>query len=145
MNKGAIGAVTSITGSIQCGGQTAGSSTIRLTGALKEGPVDAVPSPVRVVCSSGASGLVVGITGIASLPGGQGLVIITLGQASLQVFETSAGGPQHFFSAQGHVGTTLTATGGHVDGDVSETAAAGATPHKIHLSGDATCGSTITH
>ena len=145
-NKGTVGAIRSISGSVRCGNQTAGTSTVRVTGDTKEGAIDAAPSSVRVHCLSGASGYFVGIRGIVTIGGAPNLVTITLGEKALQLSQSASGGTAaHFYVTQGQVGTAITSTGGHVDGDVTESVAAGATAHKLHLMGDALCGSSVTY
>jgi hypothetical protein len=143
-NKGTIGVITSVAGSVNCGNQTMGTSTIKVTGVTKEGPVDVTLTPARVLCLSGSSGYLVSITGITTLNGAPGLVIVTLGQTSLQAALERQGGPNHFYIAQGQVGTTVSSSGGHVDGNAAEQAATG-TPGTVHLTGDATCGSSATY
>jgi hypothetical protein len=144
--KGTVGAITSISGSVRCGNQTAGTSTVKVSGDTKEGAIDAVPSSVRVHCLSGASGYFVGIRGIVTIGGAPNLVTITLGEKALQLSQSAAGGTAaHFYVTQGQVGTAITSTGGHVDGDVAESVAAGGTAHKLHLKGDAQCGSSVTY
>jgi hypothetical protein len=51
-----------------------------------------------------------------------------------------------FFRSAGTVVATLTATGAQVDGDAVEQLAAGSTakPHTIHVTGDVTCGTTVS-
>jgi hypothetical protein len=143
-NKGTIGVLTSISGSVSCGNQTLGTSTITVTGTTAEGAVDVTVTPARVVCRNGASGYFIGITGISSVAGTPTLVLVTLGQTSLAVGLERKAGPSHFYSSQGQVGTTVSATGGHVSGDAAEQGATG-TPGTVHVTGDATCGSSATY
>ena len=146
-SRGTLGAITAISGSISCGGQTTGTSTITVSGTTADGAVDLHASPVKVVCSTGASGEFIGITGLTTINGQRAVLIVSLGQSSLSVataVKAASGlGAAHFYTAQGKVGTTLSATGGHVDGNASETATAGG--HTVRVSGDATCGATATY
>jgi hypothetical protein len=142
--KGTLGVLTSVSGSVSCGNQTIGTSTIRVTGTSAEGAVDFTLSPARVVCRSGASGYFIGASGIVTVTGARALVFVTLGQASLEVALERQGGPNHFYIAQGQVGTTVSSSGGQVDGTASEQNATG-TPGTVHVTGNATCGSSATY
>jgi hypothetical protein len=150
-NKGTLGAITSVTGSVSCGNQTAGTSTIRVTGDTAEGPIDVSLNPVKVVCSSGSSGMFVSVLGLTTVPGAPTLMIIGLGRTSLSVAEdeqvSATKTTTLYYSAQGQVGVNETSTGGQVNGNVNEAAssAVGGTQHTVHLQGDATCGATTTY
>jgi hypothetical protein len=143
-SKGSIGAVTSVSGSVSCGGEGPGTSTVRITGTTADGSVDATPAPVHVVCANGSSGLFVEIKGLTTIAGQPALILISLNQTSLQMSEIVQGKPGHFYLLQGH-GATMSANSGHVDSDITEQVAAGAAAHTVHLAGDATCGHSTTY
>jgi hypothetical protein len=70
------------------------------------------------------------------------LVFVTASSGSLQVaVETRASGS--FYTAKGAALTTLAPDGATIAGDVSESAKAGATPHTLHVTGRATCGTIV--
>ena len=142
--KGNIGVLTSVSGSVSCGNQTMGTSTIMVTGTTKEGAVDFTLSPARVVCRNGASGYFIGINGIVNLGATRALVFVTLGQTSLQVALERQDGVNHFYLSQGQGVTSVSSAGGHVDGSATEQNAAGQ-PGTVNVTGDATCGSSATY
>ena len=142
--KGGIGVITAISGSVSCGNQTSGTSTMRITGTTTEGAVDVTLNPARVVCRSGASGYFIGVSGISTVAGTRALVFVTVGQASVEVALERQDGRNHFYIAQGQVGTSVTSSGGHVDANVAEQGATGP-PGTVHVTGAATCGSNATY
>jgi hypothetical protein len=144
-NKGTIGSITSISGSVACGDQTRGTSTVRVTGSSADGPVDVTTGEFRVECLTGSSGTFVNINGVTTVNGVRAREIISIGVSSIEFANEPVSGKAHFYLSQGNVGTTVSPTGGHVSGDAVEQATAGATPHKVHLQGDATCGSSGTY
>jgi hypothetical protein len=147
-NKGTIGALTSVSGTVDCGNQKTGTSTIRLTGDSKFGPVDGTLSPVRVGCVIGNSFIFVGISGFMTIDGKKTLVHISLDKKSIQVTLIQRGGVDHIYIVRGaaaQIGVTVNSTGGRVDGDVSEQGAPAATALKIHAKGDASCGVIATY
>ena len=67
---------------------------------------------------------------------------MTAGIGTLQVvIETKSAAANYL--AKGSTLANFGPDGAHVDGDVSENAAAGAAPRVVHASGDATCGTTV--
>ncbi|MEO8897475.1 MAG: hypothetical protein ABI352_07790 [Candidatus Dormibacter sp.] len=115
---------------------------MRVTGSSADGAIDVTTSQFRVECLTGSSGTFVGVTGVTTVNGVRAREIVSIGVSSLQFADEPVQGTAHFYIAQGNVGTTVSPTGGHVNGDAAEQVAAGAAPHKIHVQGDATCGST---
>ena len=135
---GTIGAITSITGSVQCGSQTPGTSTITITGDTAEGAfANAKLDPVKVECSGDAQGSEVFVSAIASI--GSVKVEVGLGLASDGSVTLDLTGGRHF-EAPGT--TAITATGAHVTADVVEENASPA--HTLHIEGDAVCGSPVS-
>jgi hypothetical protein len=131
-------ALASITGSIDCAGQTAGTSTLAITGDTEEGAVSGQISPVNVSCKQGVGALIIGIVHVGS---GTQLIDMSV-RGNLFSFFVQAQAAHQYSAAAGSASTT--ATGGHVDGDAVEMVAAGATPHKLHVVGDVTCGQNPT-
>jgi hypothetical protein len=133
-SPGAIGAIGSIRGSVDCGKQTPGAATITITGETGQGAFDhAALAPVLVECSTDVQGNEAFVSAIATR--GSSPVEIGLGLSSGGGVSLDLSGGQHF-EASGT--TTITTAGVHVDADVVETTAT--TPHTIHIEGDATCG-----
>ena len=130
-SPGVVGALTGMSGTVACGGQTAGTTTVTVTGTLKEGALGGSMSPVRVTCATTAGQEYVSIAGLIQLGSASREIIVTLGPK--QVSGAIAG---HFFSVANTGQATVTPTGGHVAADVTEKSS-GST---LHISGDAVCG-----
>jgi hypothetical protein len=131
-----VGAVTSITGSIDCMQQQPGSATVTISGGPSNVASGALTS-VRVLCSNVATGNTVQILGIGhagTTPVFVGLFLFTGG---FNLFSSSL-----FYKGQPSATETLTATGAHVDGDALWQATTATSTDIVHVSGDATCGSS---
>jgi hypothetical protein len=136
--KGSIGVLTSIKGSVECGDQTPGTSTVSLTGTTREGTlVSAVLDPVRVECDPTADGDELAASGLVQIGATKALVSIGLtSDGAVTVDEALPSGSHRYVSA----GTaTVTSTGAHVRADVVEQNAP-PPAHRLHVEGDFTCG-----
>ncbi|MFI5261666.1 MAG: hypothetical protein ACHQZR_03810 [Candidatus Limnocylindrales bacterium] len=141
---GDIGALSSITGTIDCGDQQPGSADVVVSGLTPYGRLDGALTSVHVGCTDTTSGVFVGISGLATAGTTPVLVDVTASADHLQVaVESKAAGT--FYTGPGAGSVTLVAGGARMAGDVTESVAAGATPspHTLHVSGSATCGTTI--
>src|ERR1700674_2668890 len=136
---GSIGALTSISGTIYCGDQQQGTSSVVISGVSPFGPLGGTLSSAKVICTVTASGTFVGISGLMATGATPLLVFVTASTGLLQVgLETRSSGSFYNGKAAGIV--TLALTGAHVAGDVTEIVKAGVTPHRLHVTGEATCG-----
>jgi hypothetical protein len=136
--KGGVGAITAIKGSVECGDQTAGTSTVTISGDTAEGALAAaVLDPVRVECDESPDGDEVFASGLMKVGTTRTLVAIGLSSdGSVTVDETLPIG-SHKYVASGS--TTITSTGAHVSADVVEQGPS--TPsHTLHVEGDLSCG-----
>ena len=132
---GTVGTINHLKGAVRCGGQTAGTSTVTITGATAEGTFDnAMLAPVLVECSADSQGSEAFVTAISML--GSAKVEIGLGLASGGAVDLTLSGGHHY-TASGT--TTITATAAHVNADVVEQDVS--SPHTLHVEGDMTCGS----
>lgn len=139
---GNLGALSAISGSIDCGDQQPGSATIVVSGMTPLGALAGSLTSVHVVCTVTTSGTFVGLQGLGMAGTTPVLEFVTVGATSLQVaVETKAAGS--FYSAKGAGLATVGANGATVSGDVTETVKAGETAHVLHVAGDATCGTTV--
>jgi hypothetical protein len=137
---GTLGVLTSLSGAIDCGNQTPGSSTLALSGPTAKGALVGGLDQANVRCVTDKYGSRVEIMGIANVGTAPTLIIVSV---SPGVASVSASGDGFFRNGSAAV-AALTATGAHVDTDlVEENPAKGTTAHTIHLSGDATCGTTV--
>ena len=139
---GQLGALSSISGTIDCGDETAGTANIIVSGTTPFGQLAGTPlTSVDVTCTNSASGLFVGAIGLSTAGTTPVLVFVTASTGMLQVsIETGSAGS--FYSGKGAGLATLTANGAQMAGDVSVSVAAGATPstQTVHVAGDDTCG-----
>jgi hypothetical protein len=139
---GNLGALASISGTIDCGDQTPGTALIILTGLTPFGQLAGTAlSSVDVTCTGTASGLFVGAVGIGMVGTSQAIIFVTASTGMIQV-SIENGSAGSFYTGKGAGLTTLTANGAQMAGDVSVAVAAGATPstQTVHVTGDDTCG-----
>lgn len=144
-NPGSVGAITSIKGSIDCGNQTTGTSTMVFTGDTDEGAVSVGPNPFRVECNTASSGNFVSVVGVITVGSTKAFFFTTLYADSINVFESIAGPPAvtHHYVLKAPGAATLTATGAHVQADLVEQPPLTGTAHTVHVEGDVTCGATV--
>jgi hypothetical protein len=138
---GNLGTITSIKGSVDCGNQQPGTSTLTLTGATAEGQLTGVVlNPVRVDCVASSSSKYVQVVGVAQLGSIPALVFIDgVSNGTFGVTLEPQTGKLAAYSGKAP-GATLSQGGMHVSGDATEAVAAGATAQALTVSGDATCG-----
>jgi len=139
---GSLGALTSISGTIDCGDETPGAADLTVSGPTPYGELGGAPlTGVAVTCTSTASGLFVTAIGLGTAGSAPVLVFVTASNGLLQVsIETSSAGS--FYTGKGAGLVTLGASGAQIDGDASLSVAAGATPSTqlVHVTGSDTCG-----
>jgi len=134
---GLLPAISSITGTVDCGDQVAGSSTITLSGTAPEGAVTGPMDPVRVDCDPNAKPPYVHAIGIIKVGSTPVLTVFQANPTGFSVFVApTATTPQHFFTNTDPTAVTLSATGGHVSGTATETG----TTNTVQVSGDLVCG-----
>lgn len=141
---GSLGALSSISGSIDCGDQQPGAANVVVSGLSPYGQLDGALTGVAVRCTITASGTFVGITGLSMAGTTPVLVLVTASTGLLQVaVETKTAGT--FYSTKGAGLTMLVPGGATMNGDVMEAAASGSTPspNAMNVTGTATCGTTI--
>jgi len=141
---GSLGALSAISGSIDCGDQQPGSADVVVSGLSPYGQLNGALTGVAVRCTITASGTFVGITGLSTAGTTPVLVFVTASTGLLQVaVETKTAGT--FYSTKGAGLTTLVPGGATMNGDVMEAAASGSTPspNPMNVKGSATCGTTI--
>jgi hypothetical protein len=136
-NKGTVGTVTAVSGSVSCGTKTAGGGTITISGDSSGGPISGALTSMLVKCPAGAAfSIINGLTQVGSTPaaveiggGGGGPYFASISTASVSYFFTS--------SAKG----LYTLGNGHViwnNAVLTQTSPSGA--GTITISGNATCG-----
>ena len=138
---GSLGVLTSISGSIDCGNQQPGSSTLSFSGPTSKGALSGGLAPVNVECITNTFGQSVSVLGIAQVDSVPTFLVISISPGTLSVSASGDG----FYRNTSTTQAALTATGAHVNGDVLEqNVAKGATAHTIHVTGDVICGTTIS-
>lgn len=142
---GDLGALTSISGSVDCGDQQPGTANIVVTGLTPQGSLSAALTNVHVTCTfTTGSGEFVGVSGLTTTgaPATPILMFVTGSTGMIQV-AVEARASASFYNGKGTGLVTMTAAGAHMEGDVTESVTGGATPHTLHAAGDATCGLTV--
>lgn len=142
---GTLGTITHVSGTVDCGNQTVGSSTVVASGASAEGALNGPFDRFRATCNHSAqygnSASLVGVVTAGSTP--TYFIVNFPASGTATIFSTSENPPaQHSYTIAKTGTLTVTATGAHVDADYTEVVSAGATPHTIHLAGDTVCGTT---
>lgn len=136
---GTIGAVRSIKGSVDCGDQDPGSTTVKITGDLAAGHVEGASlTDVRVECNPTGNELVV--LGILDVGGTRVFFSAAFRPEGVNVFELGADNVAYQYQPSGG-GATVTPTGGLAAGAASDLTAS--PPRTVRVEGDAVCGSTI--
>jgi hypothetical protein len=132
-----VGALTAITGSVDCRDQTAGSSTLTITGETAEGALQgATLDPVRVECYASPDGDEVFASGLVMVGSTPALLSIGLTSDGGVTVDETLPSSGHRYKATGS--TSVTTTGAHLSADVVDE---GATPPRtLHLEGDLVCG-----
>ena len=135
-----LGVLTSISGSIDCGNQLPGTSTLMLSGPTAKGALAGGVSPANVECINNTQNTYVSVIGAVQVASTGTLAVISISPGTASISLSSDG----FFRNTATAVATLTPTGAHVDADlVEQNLAAGTKAHTIHMTGDVVCGTTI--
>ncbi|HYK96147.1 MAG TPA: hypothetical protein VE011_09825 [Candidatus Dormibacteraeota bacterium] len=140
---GTLGTITHVSGTVDCGNQTIGASTVVVTGSDAEGPINGPFARFRATCNHSAQyGNSAGLVGVLTAGSTATYFIVNFpASGTATIFSTSDSPPaQHSYTIAKSGTLTVSATGAHVDADYTEVVTAGATPHTIHLAGDTVCG-----
>ena len=141
---GTLGALSSISGSIDCGNQQPGSANVVVSGLSPYGQLTGPLTNVAVTCTVIGPATYVGINGLSTAGTTPVLMFVTASTGALQVaVETGSAGT--FYTGKGAGLTTLEPNGATLSGDVSESVAKGSSPspNLLHVTGSATCGVTV--
>ena len=142
---GTLGALSSISGTINCGDQQPGSSSVVVSGLTPYGQLDGPLTSAAVTCTiTASSGTFVGVNALGTAGSTPVLLFVTASTGTLQVsVATRTAGA--FYTGKGATLTTLGANGATMSGDVSLSVTAGSSPspNLLHVAGDATCGVTV--
>lgn len=141
---GSLGALSSISGSLDCGNEQPGSASIVVSGLSPYGQLDGAMTGVNVTCTVTASGTFVGIAGLGMAGTTPVLLLVTASAGLLQVaVETKTAGS--FYTGKGSGFVTLVPGGATITADVNAAVPSGSTPspNLLHVTGTATCGTTL--
>ena len=134
---GDIGALTKITGSVDCQGQSAGSSTVKVVGDTASGALDGKMPVSRVLCYGPES---VSVVGIVQAPKTPMFVGVNAGTDKVTVYMSPASGDSESYTSTTPNPVTFRPDGFDVSTDATSVDAAGNVLHTVHVSGSATCG-----
>ena len=141
---GDLGTLSAISGTIDCGNVQPGSANVVVSGLSPYGQLEGALTGVDVTCTITSSGTFVGIAGLSMAGTTPVVVFVTASTGLLQTaVETRTAGS--FYTAKGASLTTLLPGGVTLTGDVSQAVPSGSTPspNVLHVTGTATCGTTI--
>ena len=139
---GAPGATGSLKGSIDCGDETPGTSTVTVTGDTAAGHLDhARLEPALVECYEAAGEVIV--LGSAETGPTKVHLLVSITPQGLGVEEEVPPSGQRHYSQLTDVrsGAELTENGGKANGDVADAEAT--PPRSLHVEGEATCGQPV--
>lgn len=141
-NKGTIGSISSISGSISCGTFTPGSASLTVAGDTVVGTVGGALTAVRVICANSATGRSVSVSGLSHV--GSTPVLVSVfgglgGTPFYTVVQTTSAAYQYSSATPGIV--TLSSGQAQYNGSAKEFATStGAAGRSVTVTGSATCG-----
>jgi hypothetical protein len=136
-NPGTLPAVSAVKGSVDCGSQVPGSSTLTVAGNVPEGALSGLIDPIRVDCNPNAKPATVHAIGLVKVGTTPVVLVLQATAAGFSAFVVpTATTKQHFFTTSDPTAATISPTGGHVAGSATESG----TTNTIQLSGDLVCG-----
>ena len=141
---GNLGALNSISGTIDCGNQQQGSANIVLSGLTPQGQLAGALTSVQVTCTLVGSLEYVGVVGLG-MAGTTPVLAFVTGSTGISTVTVESGTSASSYQSNAPTLTTLVAGGATMTGDLSQQLPAGATPspYNVHVMGSATCGSTV--
>jgi len=136
-NPGTLPAITSIKGTVDCGNQVPGSSTLTLTGSVPDGAFSGPIDPIRVDCNPNAKPATVHAVGVIHIGANPTVIVFQATAAGFTAFVVpTATTKQHFYVTTDPTAATISPTGAHVSGSAAESG----TPNMLQVSGDLVCG-----
>jgi hypothetical protein len=141
---GSIGALTSLSGSIDCAGQQRGTASIQLTGTLPEGSIDGQIESARVECDKHYAGVTIVVAGLVSVGGSRVLTTVTIDDGQFALFLGTSPSYDNL-TADGPGTGTISSDTGTVNGDATGTGGESGASQQVHATGSATCGSSYSY
>jgi hypothetical protein len=139
---GTLGALSHLSGTIDCGNQQAGSAMITITGTSKVGAMSGQLSAAKVTCTVTASGTFVTAQALTMAGTTPVLVFVNAGPTMLQVV-IETGTAADVYALQGATASTISPTGAQFSADLTETGTTDTPPRVLHIEGSDTCGTII--
>ena len=136
---GRIGALTRVQGTVDCGTQNRGSSTVAVTGKTAAGTLNGPLESVRVACFVNGDDNYVVIRGIGKVGKKRAEVFVTAQPARFIVGVTRPGAAPLSYASDPYATSLPTDVGATIKGDATP-GASGATGSTLHVEGGATCG-----
>jgi hypothetical protein len=140
---GAIPVIASMTATIDCGGQTAGSGTVHVKGTLPAGAVDADLTDLRVECDTFQGNMSVVGDGLVMIGTKQSFVAITVQPTGATTLFFSIGPVPAYLNGPAPSSGKITGQSATFDADASAPASATSPAIIVHMSGQVTCGSSV--
>jgi hypothetical protein len=137
---GTIGAVTRVHGTIDCGNQNPGSSTVTVTGKTGAGSLTGPLESVRVACFVNGEDDYVVIRGIGKVGSKRAEVFVNAQPARFIVGVTPSGGAHLAFASDPYATSLPTDLGATVKGDAAEGNDLATGGNTLHVEGGAKCG-----
>jgi len=142
---GAIPVIASMTATIDCGGQTAGTGTAHVKGTLPAGAVDADLTDLRVECDTFQGKMSVVGDGLVMIGTTRSFVAITVQPTGATTLFFSAAPQPTFLNGPAPSSGKITGQSAAFDADASAPASATAPAITVHMQGQVTCGSSVTN
>ena len=143
-NTAGIATLKSISGSIDCGNQEPGTSTLVLTATTPDGAIDGPLDPVRVGCNASKQyGLSAQTVGVGMLGTTKVTVIVNATATGFTVFLAGAAN-QYFFTSTDKTAASITPTGAQISGDAATNASGGGPALTVHVAGAVVCGTSTS-
>jgi hypothetical protein len=134
---GTIPTISSIKGTVDCGNQVPGSSTVTLSGTSADGALSGPIDPVRVDCNPHATPPSVHAIGVIKLGSMRVILVFQATTAGFTAFvPPTTTSRQHFFMTTDATSAAISPTGAHVSGTAMEAG----TTNTVTVSGDLVCG-----
>ena len=139
---GTLGALSHLSGTLDCGNQQPGSASVTISGSSKFGLMSGAISNAKVTCTVYGSATYVTAQALAMAGTTPVLVFVNAGPTMLQlVIETN--GASDIYQAPGAAASTITSAGASFSTDLTEIVKTG-TPLVLHVEGSDTCGSSAS-
>lgn len=147
LEEGTLGPIVAIRGSIDCGNQKAGSSTLTLSGVTATGKLSGLfLQPVRVECNATPNAESVEIVGAADVGTNPTLFVFHATVNGFSLSQQPKTGPAVVYLNKQLTSVKLAPLSASINGDAVEALPSRSKlkPHKLTILGDVVCGTVVT-